>query len=132
MKRLLSRLFALWRETGEFDDQAETAPKPAELHGQPFGKALLMLLLLRNESLGLVDSTGSIFLELHGHDEFWDRLDPTLLTLCSRSGSGEHTMWGGPRAAAMSRELLHAKPSQGNPLGPCQSGSLVTGRLAIP
>lgn len=55
LRRLLRRMFLLYRETGEYHDQA-----------------LLALLLLRNHSLGMVDSAGEIFLGLHGHEEFED------------------------------------------------------------
>lgn len=55
LRKLLRRLFALYAETREYHDQA-----------------LIALLLLRNRSLGMVDTSAQIFLELHGHDEFDD------------------------------------------------------------
>mmetsp|Transcript_30355 Transcript_30355/g.56156 ORF Transcript_30355/g.56156 Transcript_30355/m.56156 type:complete len:477 (-) Transcript_30355:26-1456(-) len=55
LRRLLRRLFSLFKESREYHDQA-----------------LLALLVLRNRSLGLVDTTGKVFLGLHGHDQFKD------------------------------------------------------------
>lgn len=55
LRRLYARLFSLYRATREYHDQA-----------------LLILLLLRNHSLGFVDEAASLFLSLHGHDEMRD------------------------------------------------------------
>lgn len=52
LRRLLRRLFLLYRTTQEYYDQA-----------------LLTILLLQNQSLGLVDVAGTVFFNLHGHDE---------------------------------------------------------------
>ncbi|CAE8628072.1 unnamed protein product [Polarella glacialis] len=55
LRTLLHRLFVLFRATQEYHDQA-----------------LIPLLLLRDQQLGIVDDAAEIFLGLHGHDEFWD------------------------------------------------------------
>lgn len=82
VRRLLHRLFLLYRETREYNDQA-----------------LLALLLLRNRSLGLVDATGSLFLQLHGHraedlerplcgDGYWERAPSSERDVASKDAGG--------------------------------------------
>jgi len=55
LQRMLAYFFALVDETREYHDQS-----------------LFALLLLRNQSLGLVDTAGRLFLALHGHHELSD------------------------------------------------------------
>jgi len=55
MRHVLWKLFNFYTRTHEYHDQA-----------------LFALLLLRNRTLGLVDTSARLFLGLHGHDEFQD------------------------------------------------------------
>merc|ERR1712039_693900 len=59
LRRLYLHLFELYQETHEYHDQA-----------------LIQLLLLRNQSLGIIDDTGRIFLGLHGHDDAKELMRP--------------------------------------------------------
>lgn len=74
LRRILRRLFALYVETREYHDQA-----------------LLALLLLRNRSLGFVDTSAQLFLGLHGHDELRDLERP----LCRGTYFERHSQRGG-------------------------------------
>jgi len=84
LRRVLRRLFTLYQETREFHDQA-----------------LLQLLLLRNDTLGFVDTSAQLFLGLHGHNELNDLERPLCRgTHFSRQGSAAPASGPGRRGAA--------------------------------